>query len=80
MATLPKVLSNQADTKSAGGVALHLRTQQQEGARPARNANVLDFLIRDFCRCRGYVATSVFKTPFQAILKELGKDVQIRFA
>jgi hypothetical protein len=29
MATLPKVLSNQADTKSAGGVAPHLRIHGQ---------------------------------------------------
>ena len=27
MATLPKVMINQADTRSAAGVALHVRTQ-----------------------------------------------------
>ena len=31
MATLPKVLINQADSKSAGGVALRVRTQAAEG-------------------------------------------------
>jgi len=30
MATLPKVLINQADSKSAGGVALRVRTQAGE--------------------------------------------------
>src|SRR3954468_15998642 len=31
MATLPKVLINQADSKSVGGVALRVRTQAAEG-------------------------------------------------
>src|SRR5215210_320806 len=42
MATLPKVLINQADSKSAGGVALRVRTQgsQQPHALSAVNNSI----------------------------------------
>src|SRR3954467_8241418 len=45
MATLPKVLINQADSKSAGGVALRVRTQAVLNLAPIQE--VSDFGIYD---------------------------------
>jgi hypothetical protein len=87
MATLLKVLNNLADIKSAGGVALRLGTQ---GGVENANGRLRRWLPRhlDIDRTSDQEIQEVvltnttprkclgFKTPFQALLAELGKDVQ----
>jgi IS30 family transposase len=104
MATLLKVLNNLADIKSAGGVALRVRTQArfcdayaswQKGGVENANGRLRRWLPRhlDIDRTsdreiqENVLTTNLtprkclgFKTPFQALLAELGKDVQIRFS